>query len=176
MSIYRRSRHVVFDAMSCAGMLDSQLRSPGSNALRYHFKARAFSFFPRHPSSLRRMSTWLSTVVEMYTVIFLPIPRHVHTRSFLFQLIDQLRDLPILLRHLVGEFFSLHGLVLMFRVRLIICCVMAFIYIASPLDIIPESVFGILGLLDDIFVIVLLAVYASVLYRRYVADQAMDDA
>jgi len=52
---------------------------------------------------------------------------------------------------------------------------MAFIYIVSPLDIIPESAFGILGLLDDVFVMVLLAVYASVLYRRYVADQAMDD-
>lgn len=90
-------------------------------------------------------------------------------------LLDQLRDLPTLLRHLVAEFFSLHGLVLMFRIRLIVCCVMAFIYIVSPLDIIPESAFGILGLLDDVFVMVLLAVYASVLYRRYVADQAMDD-
>ena len=58
------------------------------------------------------------------------------------QFIDQLRDFPMLMRHLLSEFFSLNGLVLMFRIRFIGCCIMALIYIISPFDIIPEAAFG----------------------------------
>lgn len=44
-------------------------------------------------------------------------------------------------------------------------------YLISPLDMIPEAVFGFLGLLDDLFVIFLLAIYVTVIYRRFLASR-----
>lgn len=77
-------------------------------------------------------------------------------------------DLPCLLRHLWLEFFSEGGLFLMFRLRVVMCFVAALMYLLSPLDIVPEAAFGVLGLLDDLFIFVLILLYVSVIYRRYV--------
>lgn len=84
---------------------------------------------------------------------------------------DYVRDLPTLLRHLWNEFFSVGGLMYMFRIRIILCFFAACMYLISPLDIIPEAVFGILGLLDDVFVVLLLAVYISIIYRRFITNR-----
>lgn len=87
-------------------------------------------------------------------------------------LMDYVRDLPTLLRHLWNEFFSIGGLMYMFRFRIVLCFFAACMYLISPLDIIPEAVFGILGLLDDLFVMLLLAIYISIIYRRFIANRA----
>jgi len=100
---------------------------------------------------------------------------HLYNRRFSGEprgWMEYLRDLPTLLRHCATEVFSLSGLVLMFRLRVVICFVFALLYFVSPLDIIPEAVFGIFGLLDDIFVIALLAIYVSIIYRQMVANRA----
>lgn len=86
-------------------------------------------------------------------------------------LLDYLRDLPTLSRHLWNEFFSLDGLMHMFRLRLLLCFVAGFIYLISPLDIIPESVFGFFGLIDDIFVLLVVSIYVSIIYRSYIAGR-----
>uniref|UniRef100_T1JMW2 E3 ubiquitin-protein ligase RNF170 n=1 Tax=Strigamia maritima TaxID=126957 RepID=T1JMW2_STRMM len=91
-------------------------------------------------------------------------------------IIDYIRDLPTLLRHLWNEFFSVGGLMYMFRIRIILCFVAACMYLISPLDIIPEAIFGILGLFDDMFVFLLLAIYVSIIYRRFVTNRAHDAA
>ncbi|XP_054722841.1 E3 ubiquitin-protein ligase RNF170-like, partial [Uloborus diversus] len=80
-------------------------------------------------------------------------------------------DLPTLLRHAGSEFFSVGGLMYMFRLRIFLCFVAAIMYLISPLDMIPEAVFGILGLLDDMFVVLLLAIYVTVIYRRFLATR-----
>ncbi|KAL8622497.1 hypothetical protein ACOMHN_034160 [Nucella lapillus] len=85
---------------------------------------------------------------------------------------DYIRDLPTLLRHAWGEFFTVGGLIFMFRVRVIICIIAAFVYFISPLDIIPEAAFGILGFLDDVFIVLLLAIYISIVYRQIVEARA----
>lgn len=87
-------------------------------------------------------------------------------------LMDRLRDLPTLLRHLWTEFFTVGGLVLVFRLRIIIFLVIGFLYLISPLDLIPEAAFGFLGLIDDLFVLFLLAIYVSLLYRQFVQQRA----
>lgn len=86
--------------------------------------------------------------------------------------IDYLRDLPTLLRHLVSEFFTVGGLVFMFRLRIIVIFLFAFLYFISPLDIIPEAVFGIFGFLDDLFILLLLAIYVSLIYRSVIQERA----
>ena len=87
-------------------------------------------------------------------------------------MMDYIRDLPTLLRHAISEFFSMGGLLVMFRLRIIVCFIAAIIYFISPLDIIPEAVFGILGFLDDIFILLLLAIYVSIIYRQVVESRA----
>jgi RING finger protein 170 len=40
----------------------------------------------------------------------------------------------------------------------------------SPLDILPEAVFGFLGLLDDLFIISLLAIYVTLMLREQIVQ------
>ena len=87
---------------------------------------------------------------------------------------DIIRDLPTLFRHAMREFFSLSGLVWMFRIRIILCFFVAIIYFISPLDIIPEAVFGLLGFLDDVFVMLLLAIYVTIIYRSFIANRDVE--
>nr|CAD7453739.1 unnamed protein product [Timema tahoe] len=47
------------------------------------------------------------------------------------------------------------------------------VYLLSPLDFIPEAMFGLLGFLDDLFVVFLLAIYVSILYRRLVVSRTI---
>ena len=91
---------------------------------------------------------------------------------FFFQWIDYLRDLPTLLRHAASEFFTVGGLFWMFRLRVVVIFFLAILYFLSPFDIIPEAAFGILGFFDDLFVILLLAIYISLIYRNVVQARA----
>ncbi|XP_061657127.1 E3 ubiquitin-protein ligase RNF170 [Syngnathoides biaculeatus] len=86
-------------------------------------------------------------------------------------LMDRLRDVPTLLRHAFREMFSMGGLFWMFRIRILLCLVGALTYLASPLDILPEALFGLLGFMDDFFVILLLFVYISIMYREVVTQR-----
>ncbi|CAN7937702.1 unnamed protein product, partial [Ixodes hexagonus] len=90
--------------------------------------------------------------------------------------LDHLRDLPTLLRHAGSEFFSVGGIMYMFRLRIVLCFVAAVMYLISPLDMIPEAIFGILGLLDDVFVVLLLAIYVTVIYRRFLATRWQEES
>lgn len=94
------------------------------------------------------------------------------TKLFSFlQWSDYLYDLPTLLRHLTNDFFSFNGLMYMFRIRIVLCVVAAIMYLISPLDMIPEAVFGIFGLFDDIVVVLLLAIYVTIIYRRFLSSR-----
>ncbi|KAA8584172.1 hypothetical protein FQN60_007957 [Etheostoma spectabile] len=84
---------------------------------------------------------------------------------------DRLRDVPTLLRHAFREMFSVGGLFWMFRIRILLCLVGALTYLVSPLDILPEALFGLLGFMDDFFVILLLFVYISIMYREVVTQR-----
>ncbi|XP_036385231.1 E3 ubiquitin-protein ligase RNF170 [Megalops cyprinoides] len=86
-------------------------------------------------------------------------------------LMDRLRDVPTLLRHAFREMFSVGGLFWMFRLRILLCLVGALTYLASPLDFIPEALFGLLGFMDDLFVILLLFIYISIMYREVVTQR-----
>ena len=88
-----------------------------------------------------------------------------------FQVMDYLRDLPTLLRHCFRELFTAGGLVMMFRLRILVLFIFAILYFLSPLDIIPEAVFGIFGFLDDLFILLLLGIYVSLIYRNVVAQR-----
>ncbi|KAL7988586.1 hypothetical protein Chor_007505 [Crotalus horridus] len=87
------------------------------------------------------------------------------------KIMERIMDLPTLLRHAFREMFSVGGLFWMFRIRIFLCLLGALLYLASPLDFLPEALFGILGFLDDFFVVFLLLVYISIMYREFVTQR-----
>ena len=84
---------------------------------------------------------------------------------------EYLMDFPVLARHLLRELFTVQGLVWMFRARVLLYLSLVVLYLISPLDLIPESVAGIVGLLDDIVIVLVVCVYVTVLYRQNIAGQ-----
>ncbi|XP_064626664.1 E3 ubiquitin-protein ligase RNF170-like isoform X2 [Lineus longissimus] len=85
---------------------------------------------------------------------------------------DYIRDLPTLLRYAGSEFFTWNGLVWVFHARILICCLAALLYFIIPFDIIPEGAFGLIGFFDDMFIVFMLAIYITIIYRRLVEARA----
>lgn len=56
------------------------------------------------------------------------------------------------------------------KLYFLILAFVLFIYVVSPIDLIPEAIFGIFGLLDDLIGVVYMLLYAAGLYRAYVAN------
>lgn len=59
----------------------------------------------------------------------------------------------------------------MVRVRILVCLILVVLYLLAPLDIIPEMVLGVFGYIDDLFIIVIVSIYISMIYRGYLAQQ-----
>ena len=99
---------------------------------------------------------------------------HEYNRRFSGEprtLLENIQDAPVLFRHLLRELFTVDGLVMVFRFRIILYLLLALIYIISPLDLIPEAVAGVFGFFDDIIVLLVVIIYVTVLYRNYVTSQ-----
>ena len=67
-------------------------------------------------------------------------------------------------RHL----FTVQGLVVLHKLHVLLIVVFLCLYLISPLDIIPEAVFGVLGLVDDLVILLGVVAYVSVIYRLHV--------
>ncbi|VDM98984.1 unnamed protein product [Thelazia callipaeda] len=84
-------------------------------------------------------------------------------------MIVYIRDLPVLIPHMLRALVSVNGLMIMFRIRVFLCLFGVAIYILSPFDILPEAAFGILGMVDDIFILFVVLVYVTILFRQLLA-------
>jgi len=81
-------------------------------------------------------------------------------------MIDYIRDSPQLLLYFVSYIFSERFLPTIGLFYIALHFLLLFLYLLSPLDLIPEAVVGPLGYLDDFAAIFLSIVYWSVLFRR----------
>ncbi|KAI6647574.1 hypothetical protein LOD99_8751 [Oopsacas minuta] len=90
-------------------------------------------------------------------------------------LIEQLYDTPAFLRHMFREFFTPGMLHITYIGRIIVILIGLLIYLLSPLDIIPESVFGIFGLVDDIFIALIILCSLGNMYRALLIDRDYRD-
>ncbi|XP_019645420.1 PREDICTED: E3 ubiquitin-protein ligase RNF170-like [Branchiostoma belcheri] len=101
-----------------------------------------------------------------------------YNRTFLEEprgFITSLRDLPTILRHVWADMFSVGGLfTLLTWERMPVYLFTCALYLASPIDVLPEMFFGPLGLLDDAYVVIRLLIYVSNVYRRIVAEIEVD--
>ncbi|KAK3002297.1 hypothetical protein RJ639_021614 [Escallonia herrerae] len=81
----------------------------------------------------------------------------------------RLQDLPFLLRWLLREMLNpQRSLPLVVKAQLSTLhnkTVLSAIYLISPVDIIPEAIFGIIGLLDDLVIVLVCFLHVAALYR-----------
>eukprot|EP01137_Pigoraptor_chileana_P031064 Opistho-2@18359 len=84
---------------------------------------------------------------------------------------EYLTDAPTLLRHLFRDLWSGTGLMLMFRLRVVMLVVVCAAYMLSPLDLIPEALLGAIGFIDDLIILLIILIYMSVLYRSVIASR-----
>jgi len=83
---------------------------------------------------------------------------------------DYILDFPVIVRHMIRNFFTVSGLVVMLRLRIVLYLLLVLIYIISPFDIIPEAVTGLLGYLDDIAIAGVIVLYLTILFRQSLAN------
>ena len=111
------------------------------------------------PAELNSVSTDQPTLVdriEEYNRRFSGAPR---------PLLDYLRDIPTL----ISQMWSDTGLDALMRFRIYAYFCLALLYLLMPMDILPEAVFGVAGVVDDVIVVVIIALYLTNTYRTYVA-------
>ena len=87
-------------------------------------------------------------------------------------LMEHIRDLPVLLRHLWSHFWSGEGLHFAFQLRVAVLGLIWIVYFLSPLDLIPEALFGIIGLLDDLLVFIMISMHVAYFFRQIVGNIA----
>lgn len=71
----------------------------------------------------------------------------------------------MLIPHILRQIFTVQNLAWTYRLRVILILLSVIAYVLSPLDIIPESVLGLLGIFDDILIMICAAVFLIIVYR-----------
>ena len=97
-----------------------------------------------------------------------PIPTHPHLHPHpptVFRT-EQLFDAPVVISERVRAMTAAEAFVLMIRTRIGVTAMTVVLYALSPLDIIPEAVFGPLGLVDDLAVMVMGSILVSNVLRQ----------
>ena len=82
----------------------------------------------------------------------------IRDRSYLGEIIEQIRDLPMLLRHLGFYLFSGEGLHLAFQLSVVVLAL---------------AVFGLIGLLDVFFIFLLISMFLTFFFRQIVLALAV---
>ena len=67
-----------------------------------------------------------------------------------------IRNLPFFVRMALRNLFTFRGAIsCVVRCKIIILLLMVILYILSPFDLIPESIYGIVGYIDDVIIVLL---------------------
>lgn len=81
-----------------------------------------------------------------------------------------------MLRHLMRSFGAVRGhLIFRLKCHVVAAVVIAVCYLALSTDIIPERVFGLIGFLDDILVVIFLSVLIARTYTSLDSSVTFDD-
>ncbi|PKA58364.1 hypothetical protein AXF42_Ash013870 [Apostasia shenzhenica] len=81
-------------------------------------------------------------------------------------LMQRIRDLPFFIRRLFRELIDpQRSLPLVFRARMIFAMLLSGLYVLSPVDILPEGVLGLVGLLDDLLILLIVFLHLAAIYR-----------
>lgn len=82
---------------------------------------------------------------------------------------EYFQDIPVLIPYIIQHIFSVEGLLFAQRLRIIAIILAVFAYVASPLDLLPESILGFFGLFDDVLIIICGALHIIISFRQSLA-------
>lgn len=87
-------------------------------------------------------------------------------------ILQRVRDMPLLLRRMLQDLMDpQRALPLVHRTRIIVYLVLLAFYVFSPLDILPEGILGIIGLMDDFLVMLVVLFHLAAMYRTALVYQ-----
>ena len=78
---------------------------------------------------------------------------------------DCIMDAPFLVKRFLREIFTTDITVLVRNYRLILMIFTGVVYVLSPFDLIPEMIFGVLGFIDDLVIIVFIFIAVAQGFR-----------
>mmetsp|Transcript_15209 Transcript_15209/g.21351 ORF Transcript_15209/g.21351 Transcript_15209/m.21351 type:complete len:264 (-) Transcript_15209:186-977(-) len=81
-------------------------------------------------------------------------------------LLEHLYDMPTLLRHLWNRILDGRGFLWLLRGHQLLVWAGMLLYLLSPFDMIPESVFGVIGFIDDLLVVGITLAILAVCFRQ----------
>lgn len=91
--------------------------------------------------------------------------------NYSLQLLQYLCDVPVIISHVWRLLFTAEGVALLYRLHILLLLFLFALYLLSPLDLIPEAIFGIVGLLDDIVILVAIVTYVALLYQHHITHR-----
>jgi len=84
---------------------------------------------------------------------------------------DKLRDMPFLIRSLITEIRATNGSILFQRAYFLFYIICFAVYFLSPIDLIPELIFGVFGLVDDFLVGIYAVVGISSAFYSFLVER-----
>ena len=69
------------------------------------------------------------------------------------------------------EIRATNGLILFQRSKVLLYLFLLFAYVVSPFDLIPEFIFGIFGIIDDLIVFLYMFIAISTVVYEYMVDR-----
>jgi uncharacterized membrane protein YkvA (DUF1232 family) len=82
-----------------------------------------------------------------------------------------LLDVPFLFNRFISEVRATNGAILIQRMHFIIYIICFLTYFLSPLDLIPEFIFGAFGLIDDIIVCIYVIFAISSVFYQFMVER-----
>jgi RING finger protein 170 len=83
---------------------------------------------------------------------------------------ERIQRIPVFVHQILRD-IDIHGVVwLVSHMQLLVVILMGLLYLLSPFDLIPESVLGVFGYADDIFVLVYVLLAAIEIYKSAYAE------
>ncbi len=79
---------------------------------------------------------------------------------------DYILDAPFLVKRFLREICTTDITVLVRNYRLILTMVTGILYLVSPFDLIPEMVFGLIGYLDDLVIVIFVFIAVGQGFRQ----------
>eukprot|EP00052_Salpingoeca_macrocollata_P032197 m.324480 g.324480 ORF g.324480 m.324480 type:complete len:216 (+) comp33501_c0_seq1:51-698(+) len=83
---------------------------------------------------------------------------------------ENFRDAPTLFRQVCRLLLSV-DMPLIFRMHVSLTLLSAVLYTLLPVDLLPEAILGVLGLLDDLIIVLAALLYVGSLYRSFVLQR-----
>lgn len=70
---------------------------------------------------------------------------------------------------MADEIVNGRGLLFICNARLVLFFIVTIVYTLAPVDAVPEAAFGMLGLLDDLLILLVFMMYAATIFRQRMA-------